>query len=150
MSEDPLKDIQTELSALITADSYFSGIPILTEARGDILNQLQRALGKLGIVVIIETLTGKPEHASAGSYTVELSLGITVTENVLINQSASGTRKPASAVVARIMCLLNPLRQQELPAWIESFGLVDDSGGLLIYQLNCKAVAGFTLQETTP
>lgn len=147
MSEDPLKDIQTEVSSLLTADAYFSGIPILTEARGDLLNQLQRDLGRLGIVVVIETLTGKPEHASAGSYTIDLMLGITVTENVLINQGASGTRKPASAVVARIMCLLNPLRMQSLPAWVENFGLVDDSGGLLIYQLNCKAVAGFTLQE---
>lgn len=150
MSADPLKDIQTELSALLTADSYFSGVTILTESRGDILNQLQSALGKLGIVVIIETLTGKPETPGIGSYTIDLNLGITVTENVLINQSASGTRKPASAVVARIMCLLNPLRQQGLPAWIESFGLVDDSGGLLIYQLNCKARAGFELQETAP
>jgi hypothetical protein len=150
MSNDPLKDIQRELSGVITADSYFTGIPIITEARGDILNQIQRALGKLGICVIIETLTGRPEHASAGSYLIELNVGLTVTENVLINQGSTGTRKPASEVVARIMCLLNPLRQQALPAWVESFGLVDDSGGLLIYQLNCKARAGFTLEMETP
>lgn len=145
MSADPLKDIQSGISAIITADSYFTGLPVITEAKGDILNIIMRALGKLGICIVIETLTGKPEHAAIGAYRLDLDVGITVSENVLINQGATGSKKAASAVVARLLCILNPNASRGVPAWAESFNLVDDSGGLLIYQIKCKAVAGFEL-----
>jgi len=144
MSNDPLKDIQEEVAAVLVADPYFSGVPVINERKGDILNDIERNLGKLGICVVIETITGRPEHGSIGSYSLSLNVGVTVTENVLINQSASGTRKPASEMVARIMCVLNPNRVG-VPAWVERFALVNDVNGLLIYQLDCQASAGFQL-----
>jgi hypothetical protein len=146
MSNDPLKDIQDEVKNVLTAHSYFTGVEIITERKGDILNEIERNLGKLGICVVVETITGKPEYGAIGSYSLDLNVGITVTENVLINQGATGTRKPASEMVAMIMCLLNPNRPG-VPAWVEQFSLVNDAGGLLIYQLECKAAAGFMLTE---
>lgn len=147
MSANPLKDIREEVLQTLRADAYFSNITLLTEERGDVLNRVLTAIGKLGLAVVIEPLHGKPENLAAGSYRLDLSLGVTVTENVLVNQGASGTKKPAEEVLARILCLLNPLRSESVPAWVESFDLVDDAGGLLVYQINCKAAAGFKLTE---
>jgi hypothetical protein len=146
MSNDPLRDVQESVAAVLTADPYFAGIPIITERKGDVLNQIEINLGKLGLCVVIETITGKPEHGAIGSYSLDLNVGITVTENVLINQGATGTKKPASEVVAMILCLLNPNRAS-VPAWAERFALVNDMGGSLIYQIDCKAAAGFALTE---
>lgn len=146
MSQDPLRDIQESVAALFTADPYFAGIPILCERKGDLLNQLQAALSKLGICIIVETLTGTIEHQAVGAYALDLKVVVSITENVLINSGKTGTRKPASEVLARVLCLLNPMRS--VPAWATSFDLASDSGGLLIYQITCKAAAGFTLTNT--
>lgn len=148
MSSDPLRDIQESIAAVLTAHAYFTGIDVITERKGDILNMIDAAIGKLGICVVVETITGKPEHGSIGSYSLDLNVGITVTENVLINQGATGTRKPASEMVAMILCLLNPNRTA-VPAWVERFSLVNDSNGLLIYLIECRAAAGFQLDPET-
>jgi hypothetical protein len=144
MSQDPLNDIQVQISRALLNDPFFSNIPVITELKGDILNTIEIKLGKIGLCVIVETVTGKPETLGVGAYSLDLKVAITVTENVVVNQSASGTKKSASQVVAMILCLLNPARQ--VPAFAESFVLVNDSGGALIYLINCKATAGFKLE----
>jgi hypothetical protein len=144
MTRDPLRDIQDEVAAFLKAETFLNDIPIITEQKGDILNQIDITLGKLGICVVVETLTGRPEHLGAGAYSLDIKVGITVTERVIINQGSTGTKKAASEVVAIILCLLNPSRAR-CPAHATSFDLVNDSAGLLIYQVNASATAGFQL-----
>jgi hypothetical protein len=144
MSQDPLRDVQDSIKAVLTAQPWFAGIDIITEQKGDVLNRIDIALGKLGLCIVIETLTGKPEAMGSGAYTLELSVGITITENVIINQGSTGSKKPASMVVAMILCLLSSSRPL-CPAYCTGFTLVNDSAGLLIYQINGKASAGFKL-----
>lgn len=148
MSLDPLYEIQQRVATVLTSDPYFSGIPVICERKGDVLNQIQAALGKLGLCVVIETLTGRPEHAGIGAYSLELKMGISITERVIINQGATGSKKPASEVLARVLCLLNPIRAT--PAYAEDFVTVNDSGGLLVYLVNCTATAGFQITGENP
>ena len=144
MSQDPLKDIQDAIGKALTAHPYFSGIPVITERKGDVMNKIAIALGKLGICVVVQVLTGRTESMGAGAYSLDLKVGLTVTENVPINQGNTGSKKPASEMVAMILCLLNPNRGP-VPAYCTDFVLVNDSGGLLIYLINGKAAAGFQL-----
>lgn len=148
MSLDPLYEIQQAVAAVFTADPYFSGIPVICERKGDVLNQVNTALGKLGLCLVIETLTGRVEHEGIGAYSLELKVGISIAERVIINQSNSGLKKPASEVLARVLCLLNPLRG--VPATVDDFVTVNDSGGLLVYLVNCKAAAGVEITGETP
>ena len=145
MSLDPLKDIQEAIAKALKKEPFFANVPVITEAKGDVLNQIERAIAKIGISVVIETLTGKPETMGVGAYSLDLKVGVTVSENVVINQGASGSKKTASQVVAMILCLLNPSRTAS-PAYAENFVLVNDSGGTLIYLINCRAAAGFKLE----
>lgn len=144
MSQDPLRDIQEAIKNWLTKEPYFAGIPIITEHKGDVMNRIDIALGKLGLCVVIEALKGRCDHLGAGAYSLDLSVGITITELVLVNESATGTKKIASEVLAVILCLLNPSRAA-CPAFADTFDLVNDNGGLLIYQVQCKVTAGFKL-----
>lgn len=145
MSLDPLKDIQDAIAKALTKEPFFANIPVITEAKGDVLNQIERAIAKLGICVVIETLTGKTDTMGVGAYSLDLKVGVTISEMVVINQGNSGTKKSASQVVAMILCLLNPSRSAS-PAYADTFVLVNDSGGTLIYLINCRASAGFKLE----
>jgi hypothetical protein len=144
VSQDPLKDIQEAISKTLTNDPFFANVPVITEAKGDVLNFIEQQVAKIGICVVVETMTGKPETLGVGAYTLDLKVGITVFERVVTNQGNTGSKKPASQVLAMILCLLNPARA--VPAYAESFVLVNDSGGALIYLINCKAAAGFKLE----
>lgn len=152
LTQDPLREIQNGVANDLlnneVAPGWFANVPVICEQKGDILNQIEISLGKLGICVVIEVLTGKKDSQGIGAYSLDLNVGITVTERVVVNQGPTGTKKRASQVVAMILSLLDDSRA--VHAWTTGFTLVNDSGGLLIYSIQGKAAAGFALNKETP
>lgn len=91
--------LQVALAAKIQACEYFAGpasVLVIYEDLGDIENQIQRAIGKIGLVILVQTPDSK-----AGDYPfIDTSEPrITVYENVVINRAKSGTQKTCPEVI---------------------------------------------------
>lgn len=76
-------------------DPVTAAVPILTEQHGVIENEVARAVGKIGVSVVVLTPRLAP-IANATNGASELTVVVAVTENVLVNRSGSGSKKPAT------------------------------------------------------
>jgi hypothetical protein len=142
-SLDPLTDLTAAVKTCLISNPWFAGIPILTYQRGDIINEIEQALGKLGLVIVIEHLPWTPEFDSEETFDITLTLGITVTEMPLLNQAETGTRKSGDATVVKIVEILNPFRGA--PAIAEKCELVNDTDGQVSHLITAKADARYAL-----
>jgi hypothetical protein len=110
MSDDSvLEAIQNQMADVLLADPYFDSVPVIPESVGDIEREIEIALKKLGIAVIIVAPSanrGKTREAP-GPYYDEISINCMVTENVLINRSANGTGKHNLAVAEHVAAILH-------------------------------------------
>ncbi|MBI3986981.1 MAG: hypothetical protein HY343_08685 [Lentisphaerae bacterium] len=109
-----LSPIPTTLKALLDANAYFSDITVLLETKGDIENEIARALGvltqkggKIGVAVVILAPKASIKDPAPGPILDPLTLTIAVFENVIFNTGADGTGKPALQIVELIMRLLH-------------------------------------------
>ncbi len=140
--------VQEDIRQWLKAREFFSNVEVITEDRGDVINEVQTALGKLGIVVVVEMLKGRVEFPGVGAGSIAFGIGMTVHENVVINRSGDGTKKTAPDAVVEIFDVFNPLNaathQKSLPVLLEDFDLLNDSNGELIYQIRGKARGGWT------
>ena len=103
-----IKDIQVAVFKRLKDHEYFSNLDPLTEEIGDLENQIDLALSKIGISVqvVTPTLNGASEN-SPGPFFENIPIRIRVTENVLINRSSTGTQKAASDVAEMAVALLH-------------------------------------------
>jgi hypothetical protein len=113
MSKDLLTDLQDRIAARLEEDAYFKGpvkIDVLTERTGNIENEINNRIGKIGLAVEVMTpaLT-----AAGGRGGVEVELVVVIYESVTINAKKTG--KPAPAVA---LAVLNSLAlDQATGAW---------------------------------
>jgi len=110
MSETLLIDMQTDLTARLNSDAYFSDINIVQEDKEDIVSVIDQQLatltakaGKLGAAVITLSPTANDNDNNIPFGRLSLDLDFLVLENVTINTDAStGTNKKALSIARRV------------------------------------------------
>ena len=94
---DPLYYMQQAIHDWLAARTYFAGIPILTAEQGNVVENVNTSLAKLGLCIIVEP--GVPTFGYAGAaINMDYPVRIIVWEKVLLNQGPTGLKKRASAV----------------------------------------------------
>lgn len=103
-----LTDVQGEALAILRSDLYYAQIALLSEQLGEIRNEIQRALAKLGLCAIVLTPEATFQHTQApGPILDPLSLTVEIVEFVTKNRGASGTQIPASDAAEHTAWLLH-------------------------------------------
>jgi hypothetical protein len=109
-----LTQLQAAAVNLMTIDDFYNGnaspnfksVPIVTETKGNIAEQIQLCLAQVGIAALVMT----PSFTFHAPQTEDLSgfaaLSVGVYEDATINQSPQGTGIIAIALVERTMCIL--------------------------------------------
>jgi len=90
-------------AALIAADPYFVGVPVLTERKGDISAMIIQALSKLGLCVVVVAPDGDQLTRTGNELSLRVRLVAQISEQYLINNGATGSKKPALAATTRVM-----------------------------------------------
>lgn len=103
MSTDPFDTPRDTVRDLIAAQPYFAGVTIHTEKIGDLVNTLTIQLSKLGlaIVVMVPDAGGGVNRGSGIQQTIRIV--VEVSELVVLNQSPTGSKKPALVAVREII-----------------------------------------------
>lgn len=105
---------------MLTIDPVFNGarstngkaVPVVTEQIGDIVSYTQRAIGEMGIVVVILTPDLKLMDPKQGTdkgapLYANVRIQVQVSEFYAINQAKTGTQIAAATIVSRIIELLH-------------------------------------------
>jgi hypothetical protein len=101
-----LATIQDDLRKQAADSANLGDVPILTEQMQDIENEILRAIGPLteqnaksGVCIIVLTPRARASKPNLpGPYFDNVRIVGRVVENVTVNQSGTGTKKPASQV----------------------------------------------------
>lgn len=141
---DPLTLLQARVVAYLASDGYFTPalpappITLLSEQIGDIVNEIERLIGSIGIIGIVITPVGRGMDSDKRPIDFEVPLVIQFQEDVTNNrQSAGGTGKPALGAVCRTMELLH---------WWDPLVM---TGSAKIFRLRLAAVP-YELVDQTP
>ncbi len=119
-----LSAIQAALQARLQSHPWFADLPVLTEAKGDIENEIARALGalsgvdgKIGACVVILTPTAKCQNPNApGPILDPLTVVVAAIESVTVNQGDQGTKKHAAEIAEMILRRLHHFVSSECNA----------------------------------
>lgn len=150
----PLLQVQQLVADRLDGDAWFDLIPVVTENLGDIAKILEIAIGKLGCVVVVETVLGNTNHPNVPSLDLdEIPVTITVWENVLINRDANnpGASRKNALDTAQVIAALIHHYQPE--GW-NSFHLVSptitrsDDPELVGYHVHARISCGYRYQAT--
>jgi hypothetical protein len=99
------RSMQLSIEDLIKQSPVLSDIPVISEERQDLLIQINTALGKLGLVIIIQEVEAKVTSPNLpGPVFDAFSISVLVHENVMINRSKSDrTAKQVAKQVAEAL-----------------------------------------------
>lgn len=144
-----LEELQQVALARMRVDPYYARVTLLHEQLHDIRAQIRAALGKLGIVAIIITPKADSTKPNApGPILDGCNLVVDITELVVVNRGANGSRQPASDVAEHTAWLLHspnhPGRADKPIMALRSIDLVPDQT-YLIYRVTMQtsvALAG--------
>ncbi|MCS6898067.1 MAG: hypothetical protein NZM29_08855 [Nitrospira sp.] len=131
-----LRDLQQTIADYIKRDALFADVPVIPAVKGRIADEIETALGKLGVVVIIEPLRGPLTH-SGGKISTEPQFEINVIENVTINR-ARGSYKTADDLTERICWLLRGGQTPPPPIYAVSWELAGDLTDEFGYRVEAK------------
>jgi len=112
-----LEQLQGVAVNALSSDPMFSGaqsangqsIPIVLEAKGDIITQIETALGSVGICALVMTPLMELFNELLPNMSGWALMTVTVFENVPVNQSNGGTQIRAIAMVQRVFAILHHL-----------------------------------------
>ena len=103
-------DLQDSVAKRVLGVDAFvgvEGIGVAQERKGDILSQLETLLLRLGVGLTV--LTPEISPGGEGPFSLIVNPTVVIVENVIINQSATGTRVAAFDLIgATFGRLLNP------------------------------------------
>jgi hypothetical protein len=126
-------DLLTKLVERLNGDAFFSdpdkGVRAIAENRMDLLNELDVALAKLGLAVVIAITRVSPDEQ--GAYGGAIVVGITVQAHEIppINRAESGTQKTVTQILVKCKSLWDrpwtPDRDVWSPIEFLSFALTD-------------------------
>jgi hypothetical protein len=113
MSDEITFRIAPVLAAIkthIEDHTWFEDITVITEDKGNIENDIQVALGtiteqhaKIGVCIVLLAPRAKCPSPNAPGPCIEPLIVLSVMEDVLINQGATGTGKSALQIVEMLM-----------------------------------------------
>ena len=109
-----LTALQTSAVNLLSADNFFNGtaspngkqVPIVTETRGSIPEQIQLCLAQVGIAVLVMTPGFTFHVPMSDDLSGYASLTIGLYEDATINQSPQGVDITAIQLAERTLCVL--------------------------------------------
>jgi hypothetical protein len=110
-----LTALQAAAVNILTTDNFFTGIvsanqkpiPIVTEAKGDIVSQIQICLGQVGIAALVLTPLFEFHDHLVDDLNGWAYITITVYEDVVVNQGVMGTGISGIILAERIVCILH-------------------------------------------
>jgi hypothetical protein len=103
-----LENLQAVAVKLITAQPYFTPVPVLYERQKNVANEIAKAVNTLkGIAILVTTPFGKNTQPGAPDVHLSVQLAIDVVENVIINTSANGTQLGCNEVAEQICAHLH-------------------------------------------
>jgi hypothetical protein len=153
-----LADLRQDVADMLEADAYFVDIPVLTEKKGDIANEIDRALGqlttkggKIGIcAIVMSPLARVSKQNIPGPYMDPIAVIVHIEENVTVNTGADGTNKACSDVAERVLALHrdSPSDGRGRPLIAESIGSAEPVSGDLAYDVRFSYAAGVALVRT--
>jgi hypothetical protein len=145
---DPLLAFQQATKEHLAARRFLAGIPILIADTGDIISNIEQAVAKVGICIIVEPATAQLGYSGAA---IQLSpdLRIIVWENVLVNRGTTGTKQRASAVALAVAIALAPKFTPTPPVVGTNITLEKDTQGVCIYSISAMARVSVTPSSTT-
>ena len=123
---------------------WFDGIAVVVATKGELASTIDAALGKLGLCIVIEAVSGKLAHL-AGNLRTEPLIHITVYENVLINRQGE-TYKTAEDVMERVAWMLRGGQATPPPVYAQTWMLVDDSSDELTYGIDATTRGAVTVE----
>lgn len=89
---------QELIESMLLAEPYFDDITVLRFDKGDIQNQVDVVIGRVGICALILTPKMTVRFKDTPGPFFEINTSVEVIENVIINRSGSGTNKSAPEV----------------------------------------------------
>lgn len=142
---------QELLKARFQSNSYFSDIPIATEAKGTITEDVAQSIaasglaengsGKVGIAVVLRTPGFANSDANRAGLELVLQPKISIYENVTINQGDTGIGKSALDVLQAVLFLVHGFGQQRGPRHSVTGGDSEEADGVVAYHVDV-GVAG--------
>ena len=103
-----LRAIKNEIADRLIVEEWFRGIAVFTEEIGDIESQVAIAVGSIGTCVIVISPTGEVADINAsGPQMSPVNIVLRVVENVIVNQSPTGTSKHAMDTLSVAMRALH-------------------------------------------
>lgn len=150
-----LSTIQSAIKTRLESESYLTGVGIVTESKGDIVQMVSAELLKTGVGVLVLTpaafanrvnVPGPYFYTEAGG----VKIRVQVYENVAINQSNQGSQKPAATIAETILASLHLHTPTGLAVITIDPGapsmVSDYADGILIYDINLMTHGGLTLE----
>src|SRR5260370_18472796 len=118
-----LEQLQGVAVTALSADPMFNGqvsantqpVPIVLEAKGDIVTQIETALGQVGICALVMTPLLELFNELLPNMSGWALITVTVFEDVALNQGNGGTQIRAIALVQRGFAVLH-----HLPTWLQT------------------------------
>lgn len=101
--EERLVVVADTMAKLIGSSTYLQGVPVATERIGDINATIRDALAKLGLSIVVVAADADTLQRKGTTLQLRVRLVAQVSELVLINQGATGRRKPALACAVAVM-----------------------------------------------
>ena len=151
-----LDTLQAGVVAALKAEPFLADVPVLHERVEDLAYQIDLALaglqeqgGGMGICCVVLTPRFRVSNPNVpGPYCDPVNLVVRIMENVLINMSDTGTKKPASLVCEVVA---NRIHHLTLPGFAGCIN-VQDGGivsvpGYLAYQVNATTECKLTRKE---
>jgi hypothetical protein len=99
-----IAELQTRVQALLAADSYFDGVDIYTELKGDILWQVQQRLATLSFAVTIATASGRSADPRAQRVSIAETLLVSIIENPKLNLTGKTALAGLDAAIRILHC----------------------------------------------
>lgn len=126
--------------------NYFAKIPVVTEYKHDIEQELKMALGKLGVAVLILTPEASVNlHQDCPfPFFDKITIVVQIAEHPVVNRATTGLHHPASEVAEMVALHLHnwkPTDFNEIYLDNPSITLVPDET-FLVYQVRLATAAG--------
>ena len=151
-------DLQGQLADTLLADPYFSNIPVLTQALGDIEQQITQNVDQMGgivVVIVVPTADMRWDNMKP-VYFSNVKLAVICIENVIINHGANGTGKGALEVALNAAVLLHQSQQpsgisESITCDVPTISLAPTpTPNRLAYYLRLKTMAGAVRNNPLP
>ena len=90
-----LSELQTAIVEKIQSLDGFAQVKVLSEIKGDLASEVEQAMAKVGLAVIVLTPSALNEQPDVAAGNVLVNVTVQVSESPLINRSAGGVDLPA-------------------------------------------------------